>query len=342
MGLLDWFLQRTPKLNQDGTSESLVRETTDYLVKMTDPRLTLVSGYRDKMEEPVRTSLGFIAEARELLVSPRPVTITSWAQDPCIKAVFVHPDELIEIFSRSDELRDYVAHSAEAEPIYAVLATDIAERKRLGITVRGGMVVRDVAQTTLNFDNHRLRLFGHSKDDLWQAISRRLLDEMALVALGRMQGEQAVRRELENSRTLLTSRLAVFERRGTGMSSFLGEAGQTTATEESRELLRQLEINEQQLAQLCGASEMLDRQLEYLCEVLIEPAGHVSMLRRTVRLDSMNVVQTRDADGTDVEFNVVRVERQPDVIHAMIPVKVDRRVIREIPPMTLDEAEKLI
>lgn len=346
MGLLDWFRQRTPKLGQETISESLLREATDYLVKMTDPRLALVDDYRGRMAAAVRTSLRFIAEAQNSLMPPRPLTVTSWALDPCIKAVFVHPDELIEVASRSADLRDFVDRSGATDEIYAVLASEVEERRRLGIALQGGMVVRDVAQTTLNFTNHRLRLFGHSRDDLWQAVSRRLLDEMALVALCRMQGEQAARRELEHSRTLLTSRLAVFEQRGTGMDSFLGESGQTGTRDESRELLHQLEINEQQLAQLGTPGDALGRQLDYLCEVLSVPEQHVSFLCRKVRLNSMNVVQNGDGDGDgegdEIEFNVVRIERQPDRVHAMIPVCVDRRVIRDIPAMTLDEAEKLI
>lgn len=342
MGLLDWFRLRTPKLADDGISDVLIRETTDYLVKMTDPRLAVVAGYRDRMQASVCRALEFVAESRDLMTPPREIATAAWSSDPCIKAFFVDPEELIEVFSRSTELRDFMAHSGGTEPVYAVLATEMEERKRLGIAIHEGMVVRDVAQITLNFTNHRLRLFGHSEHDLRQAVARRMLDELAMVALEQMQQERTMRKDLENSRALLEARRVVFEQRGIGVESFVSGAGHATASSESRGLLQQLEDNEQQLAALGGATDALERQLDYLCEVLMEPDEHISMERRQVRLDSMNVVVNAATAGEAVEFNVVRAERQAHIQHAMVPVQVDRHVIHELPRMSLDEAERLI
>jgi hypothetical protein len=343
MGLLDWFRARTPKLDQDRISAALIRETTEYLVKMTDPRLALVGGYRERMSAVVGTTLSYIAEGRALLLPPHELSTTAWSLDPCIKALFVHPEELVEVVSRSAELRSYVDASSATDPVFALLATDIEERKRLGMMVQNGVMMRDVAQTTLNFTNHRLRLFGHSREALWEAISQRVLDELAMVALDLMQSEQATRKELENSRVLLTARLSMFERRGTGVAPFFGESRDTGASLESHDLLRQLDDNEQQLACLGGAEDALQRQLDYLCNVLADPGRHISMWRRDERLDSMNVVlSANDSAGEDVAFNVVRVEREPQTLHALIPVCVDRKAIHEPPRMSLDEAERLI
>lgn len=348
MGLLDWFRLRTPKLSEGAISEGLVRDTADYLIKMTDPRLALIGGYRNRMEDAVIKTLHFIGEVRDLMLPPREVSTSAWALDPCVKALFVHPDELVEVFSRSQELKAFVDNSGPSDPVYAVLGAEVEERRRFGIVVQGGVMVHDVAQVTLNFTNHQLRIFGHSEDDLWQSIARRVLDELAVAALARMEAEQRTRKELENSRNLLNARLAVFGRRGTGVDSFLGEAGGDVAHEESRALLHELEQNETLLAGLGSAEDWLERQFAYLEEVLVDPAGQLSVSRREVRLDAMNVVQPESLAGADggsgeaVAFNVVCVARQPERTHAMIPVLVDRKVIRELPPMSLDEAERWI
>jgi hypothetical protein len=216
---------------------------------------------------------------------------------------------------------------------------DIEEQPRFGVGLQGNMVVRDVAQTALSFAQHRLRLFARSEPDMWRAVARRLLDELAMIALERMQAEQAQRRELEEHRELLTARLATFSRRGAGADSFLGEAGAHVSHEESAELLKKLSANETRMAALGCPTETLDRQLDYLAEVLAEPMRFVQVEWRSQCLDSMNVV-VDCSQGERVEFGLLTLDRTPPMRRAFLPVRVDRALIGEGRKLKLENAER--
>lgn len=343
MGLLDWFRQSTPKLDVDRVSSTLVEETIDYVVKMTDARLPLVHHYRERLTGPVTRTLNFINELREQVPPARDVGPLSWSQDASIRAFFARSQDLLDVFANCKDFRAHVARVPATEEIYAVLAMQFEEQQRFGTAMQGSMMVREVARTAYSFSEHRLRLFAADESSLRRSVARRLLDELALIALATMQTEHEERRELENNRHLLTTRLATFKRRGTGMQSFLGDEGEAEPCEESSQLLRQLEINETRLAALGNTSEALARQLDYLAQVLAEPMRYISLARRTVALDNMNMVVDA-GQGETVEFCIATAEHHPPWRRAFLPVRIDRALLGsgEQRKMRLDQAERWI
>lgn len=339
MGLLDWFLSSTPKIDETRVSQTAIDEAIDYVVKVTDARLTLVNHYRPRLTGPITRTLEYLNGQREHLPAVHEANRLSWSLDPTLRAMFGQSADLVRTFTGCNRLRDYAASASALEPIHAVLGMDFEEQRRFGTGMQGQMLVRDIARTAISFSHHRMRLFAQSKDELNQAFSRRLFDELALIALERMQAEVDTRRDLEENRLLLSTRLNTFNQRGMGADSFLGEAGASLSPEESLRLLHELEENETRLAALGCPSESLDRQLDYLAEVLAEPMEYVSVERRQVYLDSMNTVVEPDL-GEAVEFGIVTFRRQQPVTRAFLPLRIDRSLIGEGRKLTLEGAER--
>jgi hypothetical protein len=337
MALLDWFRQSTPKIDENKFSASLVEDTIDYVVKMTDARLTLVNHYRARLTGPVSRTLQYLGTLRSNLPATHPVAPHSWSQDPTIRAVFGQPDDLLAVFAHCQPLHDFATQDAGTGPIYAVLAMHFSEQTHFGVDMQGSVMVRDVAQTSLGFNHHHLRLFARSEQELMRSVARRMLDELALIALDRMQAEQTERRELEEHRSLLSARLSTFHQRGTGLDSFLDTAGDAISNEESTELLHHLEQNETRLAALGSPAETLDRQIDYLAEILAEPMRFINFELRHPRVDSMNVI---DEGGEEIEFGLVSVDRQPPKQRVFIPVLVDRALVGDGRRLRLDNAER--
>lgn len=339
MALLDWFRQSTPKIEEERISAALVEDTIDYVVKMTDGRLTLVNHYRARLHGPVTRTLQYLTSLHQNLPATHVVGPQSWTTDPAIRAFFGQPSDLTTIFSQSQSLHNFAMESSPAEPIFAVLAMRLAEQTRFGVGMQGNMLIRDVAQTALDFTHHRLRLFAHSRQELARSMTRRLLDELALIALHRMEAEQAERRELEEHHGLLSARLAMFHKRGAGADSFLDEAGDQISSEESSELLHQLEENETRLAALGSPAETLERQLDYLAEVLADPERSIRYELRCPCLDNMNKI-VEASRGEQIEFGFVSIGGEPPRQRVFLPVEVDRSLIGDGRKLRLDHAER--
>lgn len=340
MALLDWFRQSTPKIETGRVSPALIDDTIDYVVKMTDARLTLVNNYRARLEGPVTRTLQYLGTLQHSLPPCHEVGPQSWSHDVCMRAFFARPADLTHTFAHSQGLHDFAGQSSALEPIYTVLAMSLEEQTHFGVGLQGDTMVRDVAQIALNFNQHRLRLFAHSEKELFHSMSRRLLDELAILALERMQAEQDARKELEDHRSLLSARLATFQERGAGVASFLGEAGDRLSNEESTELLHQLERNETRLASLGSPAETLDRQLDYLAEILAEPMNFVKFELRHMHINNMNVVVGENEGGDLIEFGHVSVIRTPPQSHVFVPVCVDHALIGSGRHLKLENAER--
>lgn len=341
MGLLGWFRRRTPDLATDGAFDRLVQDTTDYVVRMTDPRLALVTRSRERLTPAVAESIRFLQRQRPLLPEAHPLTAQQWAQDPCLKCMFVTAQDIDKLLGGSAELRAFFARQPLLEEAHAVMSMALREQQVLGIALSGEMVQREVAQTTLSFSEHRIRLFGDTPQTLWRAIARRMVDELALLALGRINAEREARKSLETDTTLLRARLRTFERRGAGVDSFLGESP-APANSDTRKLLRQLEDNERRLKEMGGGDTQLERELELLRGVFADAARLIEIEARHLHVDDMNRVCPPEQGGDPIEYVLVRIRRDAgDIERAFLPVRVGRQLPQE-PGLRLDEAAVLL
>lgn len=341
MGLLGWFRRRTPDLARDGSLDRLIQETTDYVIRMTDPRLAVVSRARDKLAPAVETSIRFLQEQRALLPEPHLLSAQQWGLDPCLKCMFVTAQDVDKTLAEAAELRNFFEHAPLLEEAHAIMGMSVREQQVLGMALKGEMVQRDVALTTVSFSDHRLRLFGDSPQSLWRAIARRLIDELALIALSRINAEREERKSLETDTALLRARLRTFERRGTGLDHMLQE-GQATGNTDSRKLLHQLETNERKLKALGASDSQLERELELLRAVFAAPAERIEVQPRQLHVDDLNQVLDENQGGTLIEYDLVRVRRDAETIErAFIPVRVGRQ-LPQASGLRLDEASALL
>jgi hypothetical protein len=183
---------------------------------------------------------------------------------------------------------------------------------------------------------------GRTDAELRSEIVERLLDQLALEGLARVAADKSRRDVLEQERALVRTRLQLLERQGTGIRAVLG----SDATAESGELARlqaQIEENERNLASLGLRDAALERALERVREVFAEPAKHIYLSTRRLRLDRMNVVLDDHStqDGEQFEFDIARIPSTPPRTRAFALVRFARADLLPAKSM-LDEAARLL
>lgn len=303
MGLLSRLFHR------DRTNDSYVEEARidDAIARVVaiHPRLKLASRYRDRLKQPVATALQYIESLIASLPAPFDANPTAWASNPSLRAFFATSDDIILAFARSDEVRGFFDRNPTSVDVYCALGMAMTERHTLGAAQEGNSVHLDVPQTTLCFSDHRARICAASASLLDEEIERRLIDQLALEGLGSLASDRAER--VARGRELLQERVALLQRQGAGIRSIVGG----DAVVESDEMTRvQMEIvqNADSLAALRVPTDIIELELDSICKVFTEPAGHLSVSSRHICIDMMNVVQNAAAPrGRDVEFNFARI-----------------------------------
>src|SRR4051812_20566451 len=219
MGLLSWWFGKNRASDERDSPQ--VKEIVERIVRL-GPQLRLARDCEARMAPAVRRSLDFLRELVADLPASREASAAAWATDPYLHAFFATPDDVGPVFSHSEALRAYFdAHPGSHEAV-AVLGMNIDERRILGVAQSGATTRTDVAQTTVSFSDHQVRLCAESEAALRQQIMLRVIDQLALEALGKIADDSKRRDTLEHERALLKTRLTMLERQGTGARSLFG------------------------------------------------------------------------------------------------------------------------
>lgn len=339
MGFLGWMRRRDRGVHAHDKQE--IAELTERVTRL-NPRLRLVSRYQQRLRPSLGQALDYVRELVHGLPDPREASTQAWGTDPYIQAFFGTPRDVQLAFSRSPELREFFEQSPGTLQACAVLGMEMTERRTLGVALEGDVMRTDVAQTTISFGDHKVRIIAGTDAALREEIVRRMFDQFGMEGLARFAAGKSRRDILERERALLVARLRLLQRQGTGMRSVFGGDGEATPGEQAR-LSEQVAGNERELAQLGPESGTLDRQLECLADVFADARSCFSVEKRHLRLSAMNVLLASDSTGPahEIDLLTAHVPGDPPLVRSFTLVRIARG---ELLPATalLDEAERLL
>jgi hypothetical protein len=325
----------------DDKNRAQIDETVERVMRL-HPHLRLARRYQASLAPAVATSLAYLAELVDSLPPAREASARAWGLDPYIHAFFAAPDEVAPVISRSADLRAHFERHGELAEAHAVLGMEMTERHTLGVALEGDTMRRDVPQTTLSFSDHQVRMCGSSDADLRAAIVQRLLDQLGLEGLARVAADETRRDVLERERALIKTRLQLLERQGAGIGAMVG-GGAEPASDELARLQEEIDENARSLASLGLREDALARAVERVREVFAEPARHIVLSTRALRLDRMNVVldPRSPQHGDDFVFQIARIPTTPPRTRAFSLIRFARADLLPARSM-LDEAARLL
>ncbi|WOD16278.1 hypothetical protein [Paraburkholderia kirstenboschensis] len=322
MSMLSWLLSRSR--HDDRGDHQQMKKMVERVVGMSPP-LRLAQNYEARLLPALTEAMRYIERLTAEVPAAREATAAAWSSDPCIHAFFAAPQDVCAALSQSEHLRSYFSAHAESVEAFAVLGMAMDQRHVFGVAQHGVVTRSDVAQTTVSFSDHQVRVCSATDAELRQQIMLRLLDQLTLQGLQKIETDESRRDALEEERALLRARLALLERQAAGVRSLLGSKAPPSVGEMAR-AQAQLDRNEQELAHLGLKTETIERGLSVICEVLSSPEPYLCVQQKKLRLDPMNIV----ADGTDgreaneVEFTVVQLPESADLTRAFALLRFKR------------------
>jgi len=272
--------------------ESLIKEAIERAVDGTDPWLRAVSGYKKKLRPAVIRAIDHVVALVDGLAPPLEVTPGSYGNDPRLKAFFISTDEMRKIFASDKSLKEFRSGpEGTASPVIALLAMEKQEKGAFGVALSGDIVMHDVPQVTVNFNDHRLIDPTGNEGETRRKLMHRAYDHLLSLALRRITHVKGERENLERHRTLLQSRLNLLQRGGWGFDGTSSDETMDVAGVEK--LLGQIDS---QLMELGGDDRMLEVYLGILCDVLGRPEEHLWSMQETLFVDRMGIKRAEAAD----------------------------------------------
>ena len=342
MGILDWFKNRSDQFDTEQVSDELIRLATSTAIALVNPRLKLVRDHEKRLRSSVINTIRFMQGlVRDFPIS-RTVSADAWAGDASLRAFFVAPADVDALLGRSDELRElFVANPALSEACL-VLGMAYEEQQVFGMALRGDVVMRDVAQRTVNFSDHRMRLCAADETCLRRIIGVEVYEHLIGEALADIGSGRSERQNLQMERSLILARLNLLRQQGVGLGSAFDDSPAKASDHER--LQTELLENERQLEALGSNEAHLESEFAILKSILDRPEEFLSITPMHLRINAMNVVL--DDSSTDsvsvIDFAVVELKGPKPVRRAFILATVARGGIPSPRKIAIDDASRYL
>ncbi|MBL8373206.1 MAG: hypothetical protein JNL91_01235 [Candidatus Accumulibacter sp.] len=342
MGILDWFKNRPAQFDPERVSDEMIRGAVDKAITVTNPRLIVVPSCQQRLAPAVETTIEFLRGMVKALPEARPLSSTTWATDPALRAFFVAPTDIPVVLGRSDNLRTLFDKFPELDEACLVLGMAFNEQRVFGMALHGDMVQRDVVQTSVSFSDHRAHLCGRDEGRLQRVIGAQAYEYLLAQALAEIGEDRAERQELEANRALVRARLRLLRQQGPGLGSMFGQA--PSARSEQAKLEQDLLENERQLAEIGSSESALEMELGCLKEVLGNPERYLRMEPRQVRVNAMNVVSEKGSAelAAEVDFHIADLTGTPTVRRAFVLARVPRAELPLPQKINFDDAARYL
>ena len=277
----------------------------------------------------MEVSVSYIRELVSALPPPIQVSAANWSADPALRAFFVAAADISSSVGRSNNLRTLFDKYPALDEACFILGMVYGEQHVLGMSLQGDVVQREVAQTAIGFSEHQARICGHEESEVRRLLGTQAYEYLVAQALSEIGEDRSERRELEEKRALIRSRLRLLQQHGPGLGSVFGSA--PAAQGEQLALEAELLENERQVEALGSPQSALEAELDFLREVLEHPERYVRVEQKKMRLNTMNVVvDEKSGDvASNIAFSLAQLMGVPQVQRAFVLARFARADLPE-------------
>lgn len=272
-------------------SRDEMAEAIEHVVEGIEPRLRLVPGYQRKLRPALEKALQHIDQTVDSIHGPWVLDRKHYNKVPEVHALFASPNEIDSMFLNNEDVSKFLCQPREIQidDAWALLCVCKKEKNILGMELDGDKVRREVAQTTVNFYDHKLMAPATDADTARCGIKKCIFDALITHGLQHIVRLKSQRRELENQYRILHARLRARQAAGNGLSHLLASVDIDSQTPLAAEVADELHETEVALQQLPPGQEVLNAYLEEIRQIFDSPEAFIQVEEPCYRLNEMGV-----------------------------------------------------
>lgn len=258
------------------------------------PRVRLVPDFEARLAEAAAVSLDDARSLADELGEPVDLARGVWDSNPLIPIIATTPEQGLAYLRSAEGVRRVLADPA-ARACHFLLAMQRRESTSFGYEQSGEVLHRDVLQTAVSFEDHRVLAAARTGQQVREMFVEHVLRSLAGLVPARLDQAEASRQALREALDLT--------RREAGTLT-LQVRQEAPYSETRRRLEATLDEFRKQTAELEAELEALPEQPagdeDYLLlvrDVLLHPRDHLGRERITMRVQDFGVL-VREQDGT--------------------------------------------
>ncbi len=304
----DWRQRRKEKAAiraEKRSSASALEHHIDQVVRHFDPVIHTIRGYRKQLREPVRRAVDHVGAVIDAVEGPIGLSPDHWPKDPLLKAMFVDAQSIRNLLRQTADIKS-LFRGESTDQLVALLTATRKEKTVFTAAMEGGIVKRDVAQTAVEFTDHRIVTPTLSEADSRHDLKDQALSIIARRALEEVTSLKSWKSELTEQSNALSAQLHLFRRPAVELDSFSSDpAASPTRESEARQLLRDIDTKLKELSQTLSTPE---DYLRHLIRYLDHSDTVITVERLTLRLNWMGVKLRADAPEADAPVTLAEMD----------------------------------
>ncbi len=299
--IVSWIQGVGQRYQASRAREQILRQATDMVVEVADPRIRQVGRYRKILRSPMQGAMEYCSSLVDSIPGPVRLSRQQYHADPLVKAIFVSAEELEELLRLAPENSDLPDHREERDSV-ALLTMTRKEKTIFKHEQQGDIITRDVKKRTVSFMDHRLVASSATLNKTKELLKDRGLEVLATIAMEQIASLRGDLAELRERREYLKSMQRMLGGRSRTQELFAQPDHETVEKlHKLKKLIREVE------AEVEAARQKIETPadgLALLQEIMDQPGDALIAQEETLRLDWMNVLldNSEDSKGNDISL----------------------------------------
>lgn len=285
-----FFRQRKQRQVDLAQKRQYINQIIEDVIEDIDPRLRSIGGYKKILFPCIERVLKFADTVCNRLPGPIEFSKGTYLSNPTVRTLFVNHQKMAEVFSECQAVQDFFRDNPLADRAYMVLGTKMTEKKAFGMQQQGGVIIKDVMQTSVNFEDYRITHPSVDEATLRFNLHERALHECVAQTIKKMIATKNDSQKLEEDEVKLKMKLSMLKSQQKGLSPLMKDDGrQLQHVNEIENKIKKLEVRHKKVMQDVGT---LNAFLKTTASVLKKPAELIDVKALSLSVDHFNHIVT--------------------------------------------------
>jgi hypothetical protein len=269
----------------------------EHIVDVTDPKIRVISRYTQKLDQPLSHTWNYLNSMADMIPGGVTLNRVQFASNPILKLIFNSQSTVDQLLADVVNLADDNEDSNQSEHMYLLLCMEKHEHNFLGSELAGDIIKRDVLQTKVSFQNHKILSAGFNEEDAKLGFKHCALEGLLHKAHELLLQSSDELKPLVERKKQLHQQLRTTH--GNGQQANGGSFTRNKALAGAHPELQDIE---RQIREFRIKSESPDEHLFKVIDVLKHPDRYLRMEKHSMRLNKMGI--KLPGGHTEKEFTI--------------------------------------
>ncbi|MCK4824121.1 hypothetical protein KA005_50680, partial [bacterium] len=277
----------------------------DNVIDDIDPRLRSIMGCKKILFPCVERVLSYAEQICSRLPGPMEFSKETHSTNSTVRTLFANHRIMAEVFSQCPAVQEFFKKNPLADCAYLVLGSRMRETTGFGMEQHGELIIKDVLQTNVNFDDYRITHPSQDEATLRFNLRERALHECVAQTIKKLMATKTYNQKLEEDEVKLRMQLSMFKNQEQGLGPLMQD--DDSLLQRIHNIKTKLKKVEHKHIKVLKDVGTLNGMLKKSASLLKHPAKLIDVTTVSFCVDHFNHIITDNEENDQHRVNLAQV-----------------------------------